>query len=296
MELHQLRYLVEIANTQSFTRAARLCHVTQPTLSHQVKKLEDEMGEPLFQRNRRGAYLTPLGERLYAHAVSILRTVDMARQEASSFSREVKGRLRLGIIPTVAPYLLPGLLKRCREKYPELGFQISEQPTEELIAAMRQGSLDLSILSPPVAGDFQTQDILEDEFLLALPANHPLTLVKSVELQALRNYPMILMNDAHCLRGQTLSLCDRAGFTPQFFIESAQLDTVMAMVESGLGISLVPAMSRGSFAHRRVLFRSFPKKKVSRLISLTWSKQLSQTQACSAFRELCRQLPEQGGA
>lgn len=290
MEMHQLRYLVEVANTRSFTHAAALCHVTQPTLSHQIRKLEEEMGEPLFQRNRNGAYLTPLGERLYEHAGAILQTVERARQEAASFSREVRGRLRLGIIPTIAPYLLPELLTRCHQQHPGLRFHITESPTAELLAAMRGGTLDLSILSPPLPGeDFLTDDLLEDEFLLALPHGHPLAQIRKWNLSMLEDHPMVLMNEAHCLRGQTLSLCDHGGFSPQVFIQSAQLDTVIAMVESGLGFSFVPAISRAAFSHRRVVFRPLPEGTLTRRISLVWSRQLSITQAFTAFRALCRE-------
>src|SRR5271154_3472293 len=113
MELQQLRYLVEVARSRSFTRAAAECHVTQPTLSHQIMKLEEEIGEPLFARRKKGAILTPLGERLFEHARAILGTVEAAKQEASAFSKTVQGHLRIGIIPTVAPYFLPRLLSAC---------------------------------------------------------------------------------------------------------------------------------------------------------------------------------------
>src|SRR5271168_922022 len=113
MELQQLRYLVEVAKTRSFTRAAAECHVTQPTLSHQIMKLEEEIGEPIFERRKKGAFLTPLGERLFEHARAILGTVETVRQEVSAFSKKIQGRIRVGIIPTVAPYFLPRLLSAC---------------------------------------------------------------------------------------------------------------------------------------------------------------------------------------
>lgn len=289
MELHQLRYLVEVARTHSFTRAARLCHVTQPTLSHQIRKLEEEMGEPLLQRNRRGAALTPLGERVYAHAAAILGTVEQARQEAASFSREVQGRLRIGVIPTLAPYFLPDLLRRCRRRFPSLRFQIAEEPTEGLVAALRRGALEFALLSPPLAGDdLRLQHLFEDEFLLALPPAHPLARQGRVALARLKDQPLILMNDAHCLRGQTLSLCQRAGFTPEVFIQSAQLDTMLAMVEEGLGLSLVPAIARRAFRHRRIVFRPLRPGKLARTISLAWSPRQARTRAFTAFLELCQ--------
>jgi LysR family hydrogen peroxide-inducible transcriptional activator len=291
MELQQLRYLVEVAKSHSFTRAAEECHVTQPTLSHQIRKLEEEMGEPLFQRRKKGAFLTPLGERLIEHARSILGSVETVRHEASAFSKKIQGRLHVGIIPTVAPYFLPRLLSACQKKHPGISFQVTEDPTESLLAAMRRGTIDVAVLSPPIAGDdLKFKDLFEDEFLLALPRGHPLARAKSIGLVDVQAYPMILMNDAHCLRGQTLSLCKRAGFTPQVFIQSAQLDTVLAMVEAGLGVSLVPKSARGSFLHRKVVFRSLYPEKVSRYISLAWPKQSAATRALHAFIEVAGSL------
>jgi LysR family hydrogen peroxide-inducible transcriptional activator len=291
MELQQLRYLVEVAKTRSFTRAAEDCHVTQPTLSHQIKKLEEEIGEPLFQRRKKGAFLTPLGESIFQHANTILGTLEHVRQEASAFSTKIQGRLRIGIIPTIAPYLLPRLVSACRKKHPGISFQITEDPTETLLASMRSGVLDVAILSPPLAGnDVKLRDLFEDEFLLAVPLKHPLTRAKRLALSDIKSFPMILMNDAHCLRGQTLSLCERAGFTPQVFIQSAQLDTVLAMVEAGLGISLIPRISRNSFRHRKVIFRSLRPEKLARRVSLAWPKQSASTRALEAFIELAGKL------
>jgi LysR family transcriptional regulator, hydrogen peroxide-inducible genes activator len=291
MELQQLRYLIEVAKCRSFTRAADECHVTQPTLSHQIKKLEEEVGEPLFQRRKKGAFLTPLGERIFQHANSILETVETVRQEASAFSAETQGQLRVGIIPTVAPYFLPRLLSTCRKKHPGITFQVTEDPTDSLLAAMRRGALDVLVLSPPIVGDdLKFKDLFEDEFLLAAPPNHALARAKNIGMGDLRSYPMILMNDAHCLRGQTLSLCKRAGFTPQVFIQSAQLDTVLALVELGLGISLIPASARRSFRHRKVVFRSLKPEKLSRRVSLVWPRQGASTRALIALIELAEDL------
>jgi LysR family hydrogen peroxide-inducible transcriptional activator len=289
MELHQLRYLLAVADNRSFTAAAELCHVSQPTLSHQIKKLEEEVGEPLLQRRKKGAYLTPLGERVYRHAQDILKNVESVQQAAFSFSHKVQGLLKIGVIPTIAPYLLPGLLRHSQKRHPGINFQITEEPTEHLLGALGNGTLDLAILSPPVANDHvQTRDLFEDEFLLALPTNHFLGKSRTISLRVLRELPMILMNDAHCLRGQTISFCHRVGFAPKVFIQSSQLDTVLAMVETGQGISLVPAMARKAFRHRKVIFRSLSPEKLSRKISLAWSKQMTPSRAFTAFIELCK--------
>jgi LysR family hydrogen peroxide-inducible transcriptional activator len=289
MELHQLRYLVAVADTHNFTSAAELCHVTQPTLSHQIKKLEDEVGEPLLQRRRKGAFLTPLGEQIHRHAQEILRNVESVQQAASAFSHQIQGSLRIGVIPTIAPYFFPGLLRLSQKRHPGIRFHMTEEPTEYLLASLGKGALDLAILSPPIANDaLQALDLFEDEFLLALPANHFLAKSRKLSLRALRDEPMILMNDAHCLRGQTISFCQRVGFAPRVFIQSSQLDTVLAMVETGQGISLVPAMARKAFRHRKVIFRSLRPEKLSRKISVAWSRQMAPSRAFTAFLDLCK--------
>jgi LysR family hydrogen peroxide-inducible transcriptional activator len=296
MEIQQLRYLVAVANTRSFTRAARDCHVTQPTLSHQIKKLEEEIGEPLLQRFKKGAFLTPLGQRIFIHAANVLETLEAARQEASSFSGKVQGALRIGVIPTVAPYLLPRLLRTCQKRHPGIVFQITEDPTDHLLAALRRGALDLALLSPPLVGeDLLHQDLFEDELLLVLPAAHPLNHSRSIRLQDLHQFPMIVMNEAHCLRGQTLSFCDRAGFAPKVLIQSSQIDTILALVEAGLGISLIPALARASARERKVVFRSIRPEKPSRRISLAWPRQLSPSKAFTAFQKICASIYSRNG-
>ena len=289
MELHQLRYLTAVAESRNFTTAAERCHVTQPTLSHQIKKLEEEVGEPLLQRRKKGAFLTPLGELVHAHAREILRGVESVQQAASAFSQEIQGSLKIGVIPTIAPYFLPGLIRTSQKRHPGISFQVTEEPTEHLLTSLGRGALDLAILSPPIANDaLQTLDLFEDEFLLALPEKHALARSRNVALRALRELPMILMNDAHCLRGQTISFCRQAGFTPRVFIQSSQLDTVLGMVETGQGISLVPAMARKSFRHRKVIFRSLRPEKISRKVSIAWSRQMTPSRAFTAFVEVCK--------
>jgi LysR family hydrogen peroxide-inducible transcriptional activator len=289
MELQQLRYLVAVADSHHFTAAAKLCHATQPTLSHQIRKLEEEVGEPLLQRRKKGAQLTPLGERVYRHAQEILRNVEAVQVAASAFSRRVQGVLKIGVIPTIAPYFFPRLLRLSQKRYPGISFRMTEEATEHLLTALGNGALDLAILSPPVANDqVQVHDLFEDEFLLALPVKHFLSRARPISLQALRDLPLILMNDAHCLRGQTISFCQRAGFTPKVFIQSSQLDTVLAMVETGQGISLVPAMARKAFRHRKIVLRSLQPDRLSRKVSLAWSRQLVPSRAFTAFTELCK--------
>jgi LysR family hydrogen peroxide-inducible transcriptional activator len=272
MEIHQLRYLEAVARTRHFTRAAAECHVTQPTLSHQIRKLEREMGGALLRRRREGAQLTTLGEKVRVHARSVLASVEAARLEASSLARVVEGRIRLGVIPTVAPYLLPSLLTRCQRQYPGLIFEINESPTQALVTGLNRGELDAIIISPPLetASPLTLRPLFEDEFLLALPRSHPLAARRRLRVADLRGEAMILLGDDHCLSGQALALCRRAGYTPRIAIQSAQLDTVLGLVEAGLGLSFVPASALASLRHRRVHFRNLGPERAGRQIALAW--------------------------
>tara|TARA_R100000027_G_scaffold67731_1_gene68254 strand:- start:7593 stop:8477 length:885 start_codon:yes stop_codon:yes gene_type:complete len=289
MEIHQLRYFVEVVRLGNFTRAAERCHVTQPTLSHQIRKLEEELNEPLLQRRKRGTGPTSFGERFFPRAVRILQEIDGAKAEAESFSGEVRGRLRLGAIPTVAPYLLSPLIGAARRTYPNLQFDVSEEPTHELLKMMRRGDLDLALVSPPLLGDeWAFQKFCDDELMATLPVGHELAERETVSLSALAEHPLVLMKEAHCLRGQALQLCQRAQIEPEVRIESSQLDTVLALVEIGLGLSLTPRMALPYLRQRKVEFRSIDPIPQHRCISFAWSRQSSMTHAMSAFLEVAK--------
>jgi LysR family hydrogen peroxide-inducible transcriptional activator len=164
------------------------------------------------------------------------------------------------------------LLTRCRSRYPGLVFEINESPTQALVTGLTRGELDAIIISPPVetAPPLTLRPLFEDEFLVALPQTHPLATRRHLGVADLRGEAMILLGDDHCLRGQALALCRRAGYAPRIAIQSAQLDTVLGLVEAGLGLSLVPASALGSLRHRRVHFRSLGPERASRQISLAW--------------------------
>lgn len=291
MELHQLRYFVEVVQTGSFTQAAKRCHVTQPTLSHQIKKLEDLLGEPLLQRLKHGVLPTPLGKNFYPHAVSILGGVRAAQEEAAFFTSELKGSLHLGMIPTVAPYLTPRLLKASQKASPQITFQITEDTTENLLAAMREGVIDVSILSLPIDGpEWQIDNLIRDEILVALPQRHPLAEKGDVSVSRCKREPLILMKEAHCLRGQSLKICSKSGWEPEVHLVSTQIDTVLALVETGMGISFVPALAQSSAASRQVQLRSLAPERHYRSIALVRPRQSVPTRALMRFYQTCIQV------
>jgi LysR family transcriptional regulator, hydrogen peroxide-inducible genes activator len=291
MELHQLKYFAEVVRTGSFTKAANHCHITQPTLSHQIKKLEDELGEPLLQRRKSGVLPTALGERLFERATNLLAEVRAIEDEAANYSSEVRGELHLGVIPTIAPYLLPSLLTRAREEFPGLRFRISEETTENLLQGMRAGTVDLALLSLPVDGDdLETVELFQDELLVVLPQEHPLAQEGALDIQLLAKEPLLLMKEAHCLTGQSLQVCNFGGFHPQVYIYSSQIETVLALIESGMGISFIPAMARPLIETRKLAFRSLGPKPAFRPIALAWPRQTAVTRAHLRFREICLRI------
>lgn len=300
MELHQLAYFVEVAATGNFTRAAERRHVTQPTLSHQLRKLEDELGEPLFQRTRAGAVLTPLGSALLPRARLILGEIRAVREEALAYAGAYAGVLNVGVIPTMAPYLLPELVRESSRRYPQLRINVREETTDELVRLAHEGDLHMVLLSfdPEEAerAGMLYEEIMRDELLLAVPENHPLAKRRELSLAQVMDCPLILMKEAHCLGAQTLSVCRRAGFSPEVAIRSSQLDTVVALVESGLGLSLVPAMAVPGFRGRSLLFLPLRPMAVSRSVGLSWPRGQIPTRAHEVFRQICREvLPGIGG-
>lgn len=292
MELHQLRYFVEVARQKNFTRAAELCFVAQPSLSQQVKKLEDELGQPLIRRSRHGAELTEFGEAMLPQALQILSGVRNMSEEAQSGREDYAGHVSLGAIPTVAPYVLPRLMQAVQAQYPRMQLSIVENTTDELVAQLRQGSLDYALLSPPFVGDQEMQlvALMEDELLVVLPDQHSLSGGKPLQLGDLRGYPMVLMQDMHCLSRQSVSLCEASGLAPKVSLVSAQMETVVAMVEAGMGFSFVPKVAQSSFESRAVSFSSVRPVPVTRRIALARSKYQNLSSTQLAFQELVQQF------
>lgn len=290
MEIHQCRYFQAVARQGNFSRAAKVCHVSQPSLSQQILKLEAEVGHALFRRTRRGAVLTDWGERLLPRAQALLQAVGAFQEEVGHGAGAPGGELTVGAIPTIAPYFLPALIPRCLRTSPGLQFRVSEETTEALLQSLRDGRLDLGLASPPFPGggtDLIVDILMEDELLVTLPRRHPLCRRPAITVHDVMAYPLILMKEAHCLSRQTLDLCNRTLNDPLVFVDSSQLETVVAMVESGLGVTFTPRLAVPSFTHRRVTFRSIAPKTATRQIALIYPKQRSLTAADVIFRKEC---------
>jgi len=244
MELHQLRYFLAVARTKNFSRAAEQCHVAQPSLSQQIMKLEDELGERLFERTKREVSLTPAGDLLRVHAERVLQEVELARDGVREFRGLVRGRVVLGVLPTVAPYFLPQRLRAFSSRFPEVEVVVHEDTTDQLAAAVLAKEVDLALVSLPVERvGLAAEEFFDEKLLVALPAGHALAKRPRLTFDDLEREAFILMKEGHCLSGQALQFCRINGFAPQISFRSAQIETVLAFVAKGWGVSVVPEMA-----------------------------------------------------
>src|SRR6185312_301183 len=244
--LRQLQYLRLLAEHGSFSRAAEAAHVTQPTLSAGIQELERTLEAPVVDRARSGVILTAVGEEVVRRGNDILARTEDLVQAARAAGQPLTGRFRLGVIPTIAPFLLPRALPLLRERFPKLKLFLREDLTHRLIEGLKSGALDAALIALPYdTSGLDTAPISEDELLAMAPANHPLTAGDKISPDALQEGGLILLEDGHCLREQALSVCGlhapRGGEEGGFAATS--LYTLVQMVGSGLGLSLLPAMA-----------------------------------------------------
>jgi LysR family hydrogen peroxide-inducible transcriptional activator len=289
MELHQLRYVVAVARTGNFTRAAAQCHVSQPSLSQQIQKLEEELGERLFDRLKTCARLTPPGEALHERAVRILAEVEAAHREATETRALTRGSVSVGVLPTIAPYLLPKVLPGFSKEFPGIGVIVQEDTTAQLLNQLAACELDLTIASLPIRDQrVQTATLFTEELLVALPPHRPLVkkpTIKTADLEAER---FILMKEGHCLGDQVLNFCTRRDFHPNVLCRSAQIETIRALVQAGMGISLIPAMACPPARSPHPCYRSLAPPLPQRTIVVVWLKDRPPGRAASAFLEHLR--------
>jgi len=273
MELHQLRYVAAVAQTGNFSRAAEHCHVSQPSLSQQIQKLEEELGERLFDRLRRHAQLTTAGERFLPRALRILEEMDAAQREAQSANDLTQGEVAIGVLPTIAPYLLPPAIKAFSAKFPGLQIEVHEDTTARLLKMAAACDVDLVIASPPIHDDrFEEQEIFREELLLAMPEGHPFAKRAAISMDDLTGERFIVMKEGHCLGDQVLSFCHNRDLHPQISFRSAQIETLQSLVQAGMGISLVPEMAVQ--VHKTgLVYRSLQKPQPERTIAAFWPRQ-----------------------
>lgn len=284
MEMHQLRYVVAVARSGNFSRAAEQCHVSQPALSQQIQKLEDELGERLFDRLKPVARLTPAGQAFLPRAVRILEEVSAAQREAAEAKHLLWGAVAVGVLPTIAPYLLTPALARFARKYPGVEVVVQEDTTAQLLKLLQACEIDFAIASQPVRGEgLAVSELFGEELLLALPPGHPLTRRRKLSMADLEHEKFIVMKEGHCLGDQVLSFCHRRDSAPPIGFRSAQLETIQALVRAGLGLSLIPAMATRSNRRDLPEYRSLQPPKPMRRIVAVWQKQRPPNRAAQAF-------------
>ena len=241
--LRQLEYLVALAEHLHFRRAAEACHVTQPALSSQIQALEELLGVQLVERGARRVLLTEAGREVVGQARRILDATDGLLETARAASEPLCGPLRLGVIPTIAPYLLPRALPGLRARYPRLELFLREEFTHVLVQRLEAGELDVLLLALPVSGEVETMPLFDDAFHLAVPPSHRLARRKRVRERDLAGEDVLLLEDGHCFRDQALALCGKVGAHEATRMRATSLGTLAQMVAGGLGTTLLPGLA-----------------------------------------------------
>lgn len=278
MNLRDLRYLVALAEHRHFGRAAEACFVSQPTLSTQLKKLEEQLNVTLIERSNRQVILTPVGAAVVAQAQRVLRDVDDLQRIAEEHRDPLGGDLRVGIIPTVAPYLLPRILPIIRREFPKVSIKLNEGQTRVIMKMLGEGELDAAILALPVVEEHVVQTKLYSEpFYFAVSKQHPKAGKKSVSLDDLADEQVLLLEDGHCLRDQALAICSSHNAVENTNFRATSLETLRQMVAANIGVTLMPELALGARAGlvRYIPFRGRPP---CRDIGIVWRSTVSRAE------------------
>ncbi|MCJ7452856.1 MAG: LysR substrate-binding domain-containing protein [Steroidobacteraceae bacterium] len=293
MNLRDLRYLVALADEGHFGRAAVRCHVSQPTLSAQVRKLEEYLGVPLVERQPRRITLTEAGTRVVERARRVLLEADAIVELARSDRDPLSGSLKVALIPTVGPYLLPHVARRLRRDLPRLKLMLYEYQTEPLLEKLRAGEIDVGILALPVPQDGLEAGVLyEEPFTVAVPTGHPLAARDRLKLEDLRGETLLLLEDGHCLRDQALEVCSRVRVHEDQDYRATSLETLRQMVAAGHGVTLLPQLAAGSHGStaRGLKIKSFAKPAPARTIGAVWRKSTTRGEAIEALAGVVREV------
>jgi len=294
MNLRDLRYLVALAEHKHFGRAAEASFVSQPTLSTQIKKLEDELGVALVERTPRKVLLTEVGREIAARARDVLNEVEQIRGIARRTKDPESGTLRLGIFPTLAPYLLPHVVTPIHTRFPRLELLLIEEKTEVILKQLREGRLDAGILALPIHDDqLHAEFLFEEPFLLAVPEGHPLARRKALSLEDLAEQSLLLLEDGHCLRDQALEVCQLAGASEKSGFRATSLETLRQMVAANVGITLLPmlAVKPPVAQAEHVHLVQFRGEAPSRRIAMVWRKTSAMGPFLQHLATVFRELP-----
>jgi LysR family hydrogen peroxide-inducible transcriptional activator len=285
MNLKDLKYLVALADTGHFGRAAQRTFVSQPTLSAQLKKLEEYLGVKLVERHPKNVQLTEVGKEVVARARRMLNEGDEIVALARNNTDPLSGKLKVALIPTIGPYLLPRVMQKLRKALPQLGLMLYEHQTKELLKRLRDGEIDLGILALPVDQEgLESRRLYREEFTVALPSDHPLVQKSSIKANDLKGQTLLLLEDGHCLRDQALEVCSRIDVREAEDFRATSLETLRHMVVAGLGVTLMPELAVESpfGAQRGLVIRQFSKPAPTRTVGAVWRKSTTRGAAIEA--------------
>ncbi len=271
MELQQLRYIVALYQERNFLRASKRVNITQPTLSHQIKKLEDEIGSPLFERTSHGVRLTRSGEKFIPFAIATLDTLKKGLAQVQDETKDISGKIAVGVIPTINSYLMPDILIRIKKAAPRLSLELYEETTSILLESIKVGKIDLGILSLPInASGLVSRGLGREEFLLAVSKNHALSKRKWITPQVLGDEKLLILQEGHCFAEQALEYCKRLRHDSQVTFQGSSLTSVMKLAAIGEGSTLVPKMAANNRENPDLTFVPFSTPKPSREIGVVW--------------------------
>jgi len=292
MNLRDLKYFIALADTRHFGQAAARSFVSQPTLSGQIRKLEQELGVALFERTTKSVALTPLGEALLPHARRAVEEANALAQHARAHRDPLAGPLRVGAIPTLAPYLVPLILAPHQKRHPGLKLVLSEEITAVLLERLRRHELDVILIATPAEdAELQVHALFEEPFWLALPRKHPLVQKDPITRRDVETLDMLLLADGHCLAQQTMEICrmaDRKDSGEHADLRAASLETLLQLVGAGMGATLVPALAlRGAWmTDAGVIARPIKVPDAYRRVSLVWRKSFPRLPAVDALADV----------
>jgi LysR family hydrogen peroxide-inducible transcriptional activator len=288
LKLKDLRYLVALADLRHFGRAAARCFVSQPTLSAQLRKLEEYLGVQLIERQPRRVTLTAAGEEIVQRARGMLEASDAIVGLARNRRDPLAGELRLALLPTIGPYLLPQIALRLRKALPRLDLMLFEYQTEPMLERLRHGELDVGVLALPVdAEGLAERELYEEPFVVALPEGHRLAARTHLRSEELAGETVLLLEEGHCLRDQALAACRHSGMHEKQDFRATSIETLRQMVAAGVGITLLPQLaSRGAYENTRgLVVRPFARPVPSRRIGVVWRKSSARGAAIEAVAE-----------
>jgi len=272
MNLRSMQYIVTTADLLSFSKAAKQCNVSQPTLSEQIKKIEDLLDIIIFERSNKKVIITDEGREIVESARKILREMDNIKQISDNKKDPCGGTLSIGAFPTLAPYIFPTLVPRIKKHLPKIRLILVEEKTEQLLEKLREGQIDAALLALPIEDNsLNVRPLFIDKFFVALPPSHPLAEKESIGIKELSDHELLLLEEGHCLRDQALEVCSKVGLETKENFRATSLETLRQMIKAGTGITFMPeiAISKGETGIKYIPFK---KPIPTRTIALVWRK------------------------